>query len=68
MEVYQRIAKYLVDHGISQKFLADRIGISTVCMSNRLNGKCSLGANEFLEICKALEKDPNYFMEETTDA
>lgn len=62
MIVQQRIAQYLVQKGIKQKFLCDKTGIKQVKMSNLMNARIKLSADDFELICKALGEKPDQFI------
>jgi transcriptional regulator with XRE-family HTH domain len=59
-----RIKKYLDDNGIKQTFLAQRIGTFDSTMSDILNGKRNITAEEYYLICKALNVPMEKFVEE----
>lgn len=61
MEVNERIKKYLEEHGITQAFLVDKTGIPKGAMSNILNSKRNLTANELGKIAKALNVSADIF-------
>lgn len=65
MVVEKRIADYIRDNGLKQKFISDRTGIEPVKLSNILNGKRNLAADECEKICIALNVDPNTFLHVT---
>lgn len=52
--VYQAIKDYLVQKGISQSFVAKSLGISRQQLSASLNGKRGISAEEYIDICRAL--------------
>lgn len=47
---------------IKQKDLAVTIGISSIYLSNIENGKVMPSLNVFIEICKALDRSPDFFL------
>ena len=53
------IREFLVDYidkkGIKQAFIANSTGMSTNAISQMLNGKRRIQADEFLKICKAVD-------------
>ena len=62
MKVYQKIAQYIADQGIKQKFISDKTGIPENVLSMILNGKRKMDADEFVEIVIALNVDANTFI------
>lgn len=63
MTINEKIKKYLEEHGIKQSFLVEKTGMSNWTISNILNEKRKLTAPELREISKALNVDPNIFLE-----
>lgn len=63
MTIQSRIAAYLSANGITQAFVANKTGISKKRMSDILTLKSKMKADEYEQICKALGKTPNDFME-----
>lgn len=59
MRVYEKIKKYMEDKGIKQTYVSEKTGIPENTLSMILNGKRNLGADEMVEIFKALEVTPN---------
>lgn len=62
MKVYQKVALYISENGIKQKFISDKTGISENILSMMLNGKRKMDADEFVEIIIALNVDANRFI------
>lgn len=65
--LYKEIKKYLNREGISQASLAKRIGMHIVTLNAILNGNRKLLAEEYFEICKALNLEANYFKDHQSD-
>lgn len=63
MVVQGRVAQYIKAMGIKQSMIAKKTGLTDNMVSDILNGKRKMSADEFVRICKALEKNPNDFME-----
>lgn len=63
MTVNEKIKQYLTDHGISQAFLVDKTGIEQVKISNIINGKRNISANELGKIAKALNVSADIFLD-----
>ena len=62
MNVQQKVAEYVQNNGIMQKFIAEKTGLSPVKVSNILNLNQKMTADEFELFCKALRKQPNDFI------
>ena len=62
MNVQERVADYIQNSGIMQKFIAEKTGLSPVKVSLILNLKQTMTADELELFCKALNKQPNDFM------
>ncbi len=63
MKVYQKISKYIEEHGIKQKYISEKTGIQENVLSMILNGQRKLTADEFIEIIIALKVEPNIFID-----
>lgn len=59
-KVSEVIREYLSEKGIMQEYLVNKTSISSSKLSDVLNGKRKLTADEFIEIVIALGIDPNY--------
>jgi plasmid maintenance system antidote protein VapI len=64
MNVQAKIAEYVQNNGIMQRFIAEQTGLSDVIVSNIINLKRKMTADEFVLFCKALNKQPNDFIVE----
>lgn len=62
-----RINKYLLDNGIKQSFVAEKVGISPAKMSAICRGERSLDCVLYYEICKVLGVSYESFFEEADD-
>lgn len=62
MNVQQKVAEYVQNNGIMQKFIAEKTGLSPVKVSNILNLNQKMTADEFELFCRALRKQPNEFI------
>lgn len=62
MELNENIKKYLEEHGITQKFLCDKTGITPEKISNILNGKRKITGEELLKVAQALNVNANIFL------
>lgn len=63
MRVQTRIADYIQRLGIKQAAICKKTGIKTKRMSGIMTGHIKMTADEYEMICKAIEKQPNDFME-----
>ncbi len=64
MDVNERVKNYLKEHGISQAWLANKVGISRVKLSKMLGKKTKITAEEIKKISDALNTDVNIFLDE----
>lgn len=64
IEIVAKITDYLDSHGISNAFVADKIGMTPQALGQTLLGKRKMTVDEYRKICAALEKDLSFFMEE----
>ena len=53
MEVQTRLAQYIREYGIKQTVIASKTGMLDSKVSDILNGKRKLSADDFAKICKA---------------
>ena len=61
--VGSRIRNYLDENGIKRTFLAQRVGMSDSALSDALNEKRKIYAEEYYLICKALNVPMSKFVE-----
>ena len=59
MKVYQKLNKWIEEHGIKKEFIAEKTGILSNKLSPILNGKRKLEVEEFILILGALNIDAN---------
>ena len=57
MTAAECINEYILKNGITKTHVSKITGISKEAMTNTLNGKRVLKADEFISICKALNLD-----------
>ena len=62
--LHEKIKKYLIEHGIKQTFLAQKLGIPDPTLSDMLAGQRKIYADEYYKICNALGVSLTYFFEE----
>ena len=56
-----KIKQYLSDHGITQKFVADKAGIDEKIFSDICRGVRKVEVTEYFRICNALNLPLDYF-------
>lgn len=59
-----KIKAYMDARGIKQTFLADKTGMGLTAINAILNGNRKIEANEYYDICKALDKPLDFFFQE----
>lgn len=62
MNVQERVAEYVQNNGIMQKFIVEKTGLSSAKVSNILNLNQKMTADDFELFCKALKQQPNKFI------
>jgi transcriptional regulator with XRE-family HTH domain len=62
MNVQERVAEYVRNNGIMQKFIAEKTGLPAVKVSNILNLNQKMTADELELFCKALRREPSDFI------
>jgi DNA-binding Xre family transcriptional regulator len=55
----QRIRSYIDGHGLKQKFICEKSGITRQALSAMLNGGRGIYAEDILALCNALNCTPN---------
>ena len=63
MKANEKIKTYLLEHGIKQNFIVENTGMNKNIVSNLLNGKRKITADELSKISRALGVKPNIFLE-----
>lgn len=58
MSINSYLSDYMQSKGIKQTYLSSKTGISVDAVSRIMRGERKITAEEFLEICFALEIDP----------
>lgn len=66
--VADRINSVIVGAGLKQKYLAEKIGVSERVLTAMLSGRRKISADEFYDICLALNMTPNELYGVTEDA
>lgn len=61
MQIELSIREYLISHGISQAFVARKIGISKQKLNGILNGRQEIKAMELKAVCEAVGVPFDYF-------
>lgn len=64
MKVGERVGVYAKEHGIMNKFLAEKAGVTDSKMSFILNGRQEIGCIELYNICQALGVPMEQFCKE----
>ena len=59
-----KIKAYMDTKGIKQTFLAEKTGMGLAVVNAILNGNRKIEANEYFEICKALEIPLDFFFQD----
>lgn len=62
MNTQKRIADYISANGIKQSFIVEKTGLNKNVISGILTSSRKMSADEYVQICKALNKTPNDFM------
>ena len=63
MNVQARVAEYIKQLGIKQAVISRKTDIKQKRLSGIMNCSLKMTADEYEKICKAIEKEPNDFME-----
>lgn len=63
MKVYEKVRAYLEEHGIKQKVVAHKAGISNTTFNAIMNGKRTMYAEDLRAICLALNISPEAFID-----
>ena len=59
---FRRLKGRMVELGYNQKMLAEKIGISRVSLSKKMNGKCEFTLSELYALIKVLNiSNVNYY-------
>lgn len=61
MNINMQLKQIVEKRGIKQSYLCKQTGLSRDCISRILNSTRKITAEEFLNICYALELDPRSF-------
>lgn len=59
----QKIKQYIYEHGLELGSIAEKIGISVNTFSAMMNGKRKITAEEYMQICNALNVSLDFFAE-----
>lgn len=59
MRVCDRLKQYMSENGLKQKVIAEKSGFTENQMSQMLNGKRNISADELEIICNAMNAKPN---------
>ena len=64
MDIGLKIKKYLINKGITQKWLSRKTGIKANRINEYLNGRVRIPLAAYIKIVKALDVTADYFIEE----
>lgn len=67
MKINERIKDYRLSKGITQKYIAEKAGISNKKLSFIENGNVELKAKDLISISKALEVPVSFFTNEVLE-
>lgn len=67
-KIEQKIQEYIDSNGISQKFVADLMGLSPANLSATFKGRRRLKADELIKFCQHYGLDISFFKEPTCEA
>lgn len=63
MGILSNYAAYVEDNGIKQTFISERSGIGQQKVNKLLNMVNDLKVEDYLKLCKAVKKTPDYFLD-----
>lgn len=63
MTVGERIGQYLDENGIMKSHVANKAGIPYQRFCEITWGNRRIEAEEYINVCKVLKKDPDFFMD-----
>ena len=63
MNIADVIKEKIKNNGIKQTFIAEKIGLNNVSLTDRLNGKVKFKTDEVFKLAKILNIDLNKFKE-----
>lgn len=63
MKVYEKVRAYIEHHGLKQKVVAEKAGISSTTFNAIMNGKRTMYAEDLRAVCLALNISPELFVE-----
>lgn len=63
MQVYEKVRKYITDHGLCKCLIAQKCNISVSSFNDMLNGNRKMYAEDLRAICYALEVSPEEFID-----
>lgn len=65
MKVYEKVRAYIERHGLKQKVVAEKAGISNTTFNAIMNGKRTMYAEDLRAVCLALNVSPELFVDST---
>ena len=60
--IYEQLHEYIIRNDICQKAVAVDAGFTQAKLSQLLNGRRRLMMEDYMRICRALERDPGFFL------
>ncbi len=60
----EKLKNYIESHGIRKSFVAEKAKINKSSFSQILNGKRKCTADQYIAICRAIEKRPEDFVKD----
>lgn len=58
----ENIAAYIAKNGIKQSYIAEKTGITPIAVSNIINLKRDISAEEYVSVCNALNVTLDFFL------
>lgn len=67
IDIREEIKKYRIEKGLTQKYVANKAGISNKKLSFIENRNVELKTDDFIAIAKGLGVDPSFFTDKVLD-
>lgn len=62
--IWEKVREYIEEKGIKQSAIVKKTGMKKQALSDSLNGKRQISADEYVSICDALDVTPDFFTQE----
>lgn len=62
--IWQKVREYIEEKGFKQAAIARKASMTRQALSDSLNGKRQISADEYVRICDALDVSTNFFTQE----